>query len=462
MEIKTLKASVRDLYAAMEEASKALEPVEGVELTEEEVAERNLAFDKAEKAHEKAVEQLARAEKMEVAKRNLPVEVVEDEKPEAVEARESVKVVKDELVYRSDFTGASFFKDVRSATKGDSAAAERLAQSAKQVAEERAGINSTDTSGGEFVPPVWLLDQYAAVARASRPTANAVNRLPLPPGTDSINIPAVTGGTSTAAQTDGGSVSNTDPVTATVTASVITIAGDANISRQAFERSAGAGTGLEQVIGADLAADYAKQIDVQVLRGTGSAGQATGLYGTSGITTVSYTTASPVVTGSATAADNLYPKIANAIQKVHTLRFLPPTAIIMHPRRFASIITAVDTQGRPLVVPVAQAVNTVGVLERVGSENVVGTIQGVPVIVDSNIATNLTVGGGSGEDVIYVTRLEDQWLWEDTPKVRVFEEVLSATGQIKIQLFGYAAFTGARYPKATTIITGTGMAAPTF
>jgi HK97 family phage major capsid protein len=245
-----------------------------------------------------------------------------------------------------------------------------------------------------------------------------------------------------------------------VTASVITIAGQQDLSRQAFERSAAAGTGLEQVLGADLAADYAKQIDIQVLRGSGSSGQALGLVNVSSPNTVSYTTSSPVVAGSATAADNLYPKIGNAIQQIHTNRFLPPTAIIMHPRRFAWMMSASDTQGRPLVVPVAQATNTIGLLERVGSENVVGSIQGVPVIVDANIATN--TGAGTNQDTIIVTRLEDQWLWEDTPKVRVFEEVLSNTGQIRIQLFAYAAFTGSRYAKATSLITGTGLVTPTF
>jgi len=457
MDVKTLKAAVRDQFSAMEKAAADLEAVEP-DADEAGSDELVAAFNDAERAHQTAVEKLERAEKLESARGALPV-VPAEETVEVPEAR--IQVGKSELVYRSDFQGPSFFRDALDATKGNSAAGERLAAHNKQIGEERA-LSSSDTAGGEFIPPAWLLDQYVDFARASRPVANAVNRLPLPAGTDSINLPAVTTGTTTGAQADGGNVGSlsSDAVTATVTASVITIAGQQDLSRQAFERSAAAGTGLEQVLGADLAADYAKQIDIQVLRGSGSSGQALGLVNVSSPNTVSYTTSSPVVAGSSTAADNLYPKIGNAIQQIHTNRFLPPTAIIMHPRRFAWMMSASDTQGRPLVVPVAQATNTIGLLERVGSENVVGSIQGVPVIVDANIATN--TGASTNQDTIIVTRLEDQWLWEDTPKVRVFEEVLSNTGQIRIQLFAYAAFTGSRYAKATSLITGTGLVTPTF
>jgi len=458
-EIKTLKVAVRDAFSAMESASAALDAVDG-DAPDTNVEELEAAFVAAERSHEVAVEKLERAEKLVSARGALPVEPAADTS-EVVEER-GVKVGKQELVYRADFGSASFFHDVYDATKGDSRASERLAAHHKQVSEERAstGINSTDTSGGEFVPPIWLLDEYVKVARAGRPTANAVNRRPLPPGTDSINLPKITSGTAVAAQQDLGTITPTDPVTSSVSIPVITQAGNQDLSRQAFERSAAAGAGLEQILGEDLLAEYAKQVDVQVLSGSGSSGQAQGIVNVSSPNTVAYTTSSPVVAGSATAADNLYSKIANAIQLVHANRFLPPSAIIMHPRRFAWITAAADTTGRPLVSPLATAVNPAGILGDVASENIVGQIQGVPVIVDANIPTN--TGAGTNQDTIIVTRLEDQYLFESAPVVRVFEQALTSTAAIRLQIFGYLAFTAARYAKSTSLITGTGLVTPSF
>ena len=57
-----------------------------------------------------------------------------------------------------------------------------------QVFEQRA-INRTDGTGGYFVPPLWLVDQYVPYLRAGRVLANLCHSLPLPGGTDSINLP---------------------------------------------------------------------------------------------------------------------------------------------------------------------------------------------------------------------------------------------------------------------------------
>jgi len=105
-------------------------------------------------------------------------------------------------------------------------------------------------------------------------------------------------------------------------------------------------------------------------------------------------------------------------------------------------------------------VNPAGILGDVASENIVGQIQGVPVIVDANIPTN--TGAGSNQDTIIVTRLEDQYLFESAPVVRVFEQALTSTAAIRLQIFGYMAFTAARYAKSTTLITGTGLVTPSF
>ncbi|MEV9295977.1 hypothetical protein AB0173_25140, partial [Klebsiella quasipneumoniae] len=53
----------------------------------------------------------------------------------------------------------------------------------------------------------------------------------------------------------------------------------------------------------------------------------------------------------AAAADTFWKKLAGAIVAVQTGRFLAPTGIVMHPRRWGWLTSLVDSANRPLVVP---------------------------------------------------------------------------------------------------------------
>jgi HK97 family phage major capsid protein len=283
--------------------------------------------------------------------------------------------------------------------------------------------------------------------------------------TDSINIPRIKTGAAVAmiqeanSTATANSVTSTDIVTDTLTVPVVTAAGQQDFSRQLFDRTVAAGTGIDGIIADDLLRAYATQVDAQALYGSGSSGQAKGILSASGVNAVTFTSGSPTL-------GLLYSKIADAVQKVHTNRFLAPTCIVMHPRRWAWCLAALDSQNRPLVVPVAAGpINAEGLLGQVAPENIVGSIQGIPVLVDSSIPTAQlgTATTGGTQDAIIVTRLEDQFLFEDAaPKVRVFEETLSGTLQIRAQVYGYFGFTAERYASSTSVITGTGLVAPTF
>ena len=461
-DLSVFEASVRDAFSALEEANEA---IQGADTTDESVDVEALeaAFATAERNHKTAVEKLERAQRIETARNELPVEPVEASAAPAPAARAAVSVGTEPLVYRSATEGgaSSFFGDIYNARKGDSAAGERLERHQRQMVEQRTNLNSTDGTGGDFVIPVYLLNQWLKLARAGRPFANAVNKQQLPLTTDSINMPRITGGASVAVQSDGASVSSTDITTGNLAVPVVTAAGQQDFSRQLFDRTVAAGTGIDGIIADDLLRAYATQVDSQALIGSGSAGQAKGVLSVSGVNGITFTTASPTLA-------LLYSKIADAIQQIHTKRFLPPTAIVMHPRRWAWCLAQADSQNRPLIVPQAgsvQSVNAVGALSDIASENIVGSIQGLPVIVDSNVPTVMsgTTLTGGAQDPVIVTRLEDQFLFEDAaPKVRVFEETLSGTLQIRAQVYGYFAFTAERYAASTSVITGTGVTTPTF
>jgi hypothetical protein len=66
--------------------------------------------------------------------------------------------------------------------------------------EKRVNPNRTDGQGGNFVPPLWLVDEYIDLPRFGRTTANLARQMPLPTGTDSINLPKVATGTTAAVQ----------------------------------------------------------------------------------------------------------------------------------------------------------------------------------------------------------------------------------------------------------------------
>lgn len=317
---------------------------------------------------------------------------------------------------------------------------------------ERRALTRTDGAGGDFVPPIYLIDDFAALARAARPFADLFPNRPLPGGTDSINVPRVTSGTATGVQTaDGAAVTSTDAVTDTINAPVRTIAGQQDLALQLIEQSP---ILFDEVIFSDLIGDYNTKVDVQGISGSGSSGQMLGALNLSGINTITYTDGTPTV-------PELYPKVADGIQQIHTGRFLPPQVIAMHPRRWGWHLASLDSQSRPLVVPDANgAYNALAKLTQIASENVVGSLQGVPVMVDASIPINL--GGGTNEDRVIIARFTDSRLWEGALRSRALPEVLSGTLQVRLQVYAYVAFMCGRYPKSFSVVSGTGLVTPSF
>jgi hypothetical protein len=209
------------------------------------------------------------------------------------------------------------------------------------------------------------------------------------------------------------------------------------------------------VVFRDLVAAHAGLTDTQCLAGSGTNGQVLGVLLTPGITTI--------VARSVDTA-GVYSAIANGIQTIHSTRFLPPDAILMHPRRWGWFLSLLDPNQRPLFLPNAyHPFNPAGILTDVDSQQVVGNIQGLPVITDPNITT--TDGGtGSGtggtDDVILVVRSGDIVLWESGIRARVLPEVKAPNLTVTLQVYSYLAFSAARYPQSVVEITG--LTAPTF
>lgn len=331
-------------------------------------------------------------------------------------------------------------------------ALESLSDGDRRAAIERRALSRVDGAGGDFVPPLWLMDEYAALARAGRPFLELVRTIPLPAGTDTINIPLITGGSTVAAQTaDNAAVSSTDMTTSFATAPVRTLAGQQDIALQFMEQSP---MPFDEIVFADLLADYNAKVDTQGLSGAGTSGTIKGLLSISAPTAVTYTDASPTL-------PELYPKGADTVQQVATARKRVPNAWIMAPRRWFWMTAALDSNGRPLVLPSAQMPqNTLAEVRDQVFQGPVGNWHGLPVVLDPNMPINL--GGGTNEDRIIATLTTDHILFEGALRTRALPEILSGTLAVRLQLYRYVAFTAERYPSGTGIIAGTGLITPTF
>jgi len=345
-------------------------------------------------------------------------------------------------------SGVSFYKDVILMNRGDDEARQRLNRHAQEMRVEYRDITTTAGAGGEFVPPKWLTDRWVELLRAKRPVADSLTSFPLQPGTNSINLPKLSGGGATAVQaTENSGVQETDPTTTSVTAAYQTIAGQIDLSRQLYEFS---NPSMDEILTRDLAADFATKLDVAVI--SGNVTNAKGLRNVSGINTVTYTQATPTVS-------TLWPKVTDAIQRI-TSAFLNPDTIAMHPRRAGQLLAGVDSTGRPLFNAGAPQ-NSMGDVSGTVANGFAGGLQGMNVVIDPNLPT--TLGAGTNEDIILVYASDEIFLFEEgAPRTRVFEDVGSGTLTVRLSCYGFYGIMAGRYPGAISLITGTGLVPPSF
>lgn len=335
----------------------------------------------------------------------------------------------------------SFLRDAYAAQfNNDFAAQQRLARHMNEERIERRDVTSSNFAG--LVVPQYLTDLAAPLARAGRPVADIARKHALPASGLTINISRVTTGTSVAEQTEGAAVSETNMDDTLLTLTVKTFAGQQNVSRQAIER----GTNVDSLVMADLVAAYHTAVDAEVIdkikTGNGN--------------TVTYTDASPSV-------GEFYPKLLDAIQKIQTSFYAGPNVVVMHPRRLAWILAAVDSSNRPLALP---SINGPENAVAVGNGSVVYgnsgyRIAGLPVVTDANVPTTLN----TDQDAVYVGNTQELHLWEEgdgSPMMLRFEQPKAAELDVTMIVYGYSAATVGRYPKAWAEIIGTGLAAPTF
>jgi HK97 family phage major capsid protein len=363
--------------------------------------------------------------------------------------------LRSESTYRPPDGGGprpSFLRDLFTASQGDQDARERLWRNDREAAEvysrngEQRDMGDVAGSGGQFVPPLYLADLWVRPSISRRPLADALPRLPLPPTGTAISIPHLSGGVAVAARASGGTVTESDGTTATITHDVNEISGLVDVDRIAVMRS---DPTLDTVIGQTLQRRHDAYLDAQLISGTGTAPQHRGILNVVGINAVTYTAATPTAAG-------LLSKIADAIQQIATDRAGEVFAdlIVLHPRRGAWMATNLSA-----TFPLFQ----LGQLNQAGgtqSQGFVDGIMGLKVVLDAQVPT--TLGAGTNEDRIIVLASDDYLLLEGPMYARTFTDVGSGTGAIRFDVFSHTAFLSKRYPDSAAVVSGTGLVSPVF
>ena len=298
---------------------------------------------------------------------------------------------------------------------------------------EQRTLTTGATAGGDFVPPgpSFIAEEFATAVRAASKLSTILPRNPLPEkGIFNLTTPRITQGATGAVQaTQNAAISNQDLVESNVVNPVATIAGFVDMSQQLLDHSE---PSIDVVLAADLGRAYGAMLDTQLLAGTGGSGQMLGLTAVTGITSSSYTDASP------TQAE-AWPAIAKLYADVSTVVGDSATAIAMHPRRRAWLLNWKDTA--------------------TGQASVI-TWPARPFEVP---AITTTAGAGTNEDYVLALRVEELPYYATDPQFQVaFDTSVSNVLTVRFRVYGYASALFTRRPEAIGKLGGTGFGGVSF
>lgn len=399
-------------------------------------------------------DKLARATAIQAEEREADKLAKETRKTEAPKPKydEVARVGSEERTYHkgNDPAGTAFLRDVAlGQLYREPSANDRLTQHMKEervergVYAERAGDIATTGMGG-LVVPQYLVDMTAMATANLRPFADVCNPHVLPPEGMSVVIPTVSA-TGTAVVAENTAVQDTALTETDLTLSVLTAAGQQSVSRQAVER----GMGIGDIVVQDLFRRYATSLDNQLINGATTGVKAKG-------TVQTYTSGSPT-------GPEHYGKILGAMSGVEVALkgVAVPNLVVMHGRRWYWLQSQMVSVW-PMIGGTFNA-NVAGI----DNNSIYGTAirgqlpNGTAVCVDDNIVTNL--GIGTNQDQIYVTSRAECHLWEapGQPTFIRAEQPLANQLSILFVVYGYFAYTFARYANSIQTIDGTGLVQPT-
>lgn len=271
----------------------------------------------------------------------------------------------------------SFFADLyRAKEYGDEEAQRRLTEHMRAL--------DTPNEGPGIVPPRWLTEEFAEVARQGRALANAVRNFPLGDDPRPLTLPKQTAGTDAVVteqpsenaeiEDDDAWDSATDVVTPKPTA------GAQNVSRQMLDMSSPA---IDQLIYSDLIGAYNDKVEKKVADAIMALG-----------------TPLPAIEGpgiDVTDPQHFAKVAVRAAVAVRQARKRPPNLWVMSVGRYGEFLNLTDTTGRPLVPDGSGGpMNVLGI----GSVNVDGIYRNLPIIATEGVDVDDEFAAVRSSDVI--------------------------------------------------------------
>jgi hypothetical protein len=370
--------------------------------------------------------------------------------------------VREQPIYSEYDPETSYFSDLYAFQKtGSQTALGRLQRNNAEVVESRTGSgreSRASISTVDFYQPLWMADQYTTTHRARMVFANLVTQLVLPPGGETVTIPAYSGPVDAAnAQAgDNSAIQTASGTTSQLTAPVTLFGGYCDVARQWLERG---NPGADTVIFGDISRDIARKTEIACLNGSGTS-QPLGILQEGAVPSVTV--------GGQTAAQFLL-KLADLMQRIEVAVGEPANFILMHSRRFSWLASLLDANGRPLVSTIGAGPNNAfGTISQQQPEDGLaltadmvpsGYMAGIPIYTSPSLPT--ANGASTNEDpcVVGVSHLAVRWA--DPAGIRSFtwDSVVSSTASIRLQALSYGAFK-VRYPAAFGRILG--LTTPSF
>jgi HK97 family phage major capsid protein len=337
------------------------------------------------------------------------------------------------------------------------------------VFERRVNPNTTDGQGGYSVPPLWVIDEYIMLQRAGRVASNLVRSMPLPEGTNQINIPKLNTGTAVGPQAENSAVLSQDLTDTSISCAVRTIAGQEDVSIQLLEQSPGGI--MDRVIMEDLLADYNRLVDRDCVYGGGdAANKIKGIWPAANWSGATITSATAGNTG-----PGFFQTQGAMLSSIATNRFSTENVhFLMPPRRWFWWATQLDGTsgaiGKPLIGSAGYGPFDAEAMHHgTPPEGMVGSSKMGPFnyYISANCpttaaaaSTTVTANVVDGAfDQILACKWDDIWLFEGALRTRVLPEVLSGTLQIRFQIYAYVSQI-VRYGSSIVVAQGAGLPQP--
>jgi len=228
--------------------------------------------------------------------------------------------------------------------------------------EKRALSEGTDSAGG-FTVPTQLLGESIDKLRAATTVFKAGARTVLL-NTDKTSIARLATDPTATWKVENAQLSDNSPTFERIVFDAQSLMSIVLLSREVLEDS----VNIERMLAQGFAGAFAVKLDAAALLGSGTPPEPQGIFGASGIGSVSMGAA-----GATLAATSGYAKIVDLMQALADANAAPPTALIMAPRTQAQIAKLADTTTQPLNPP--------------------AMVAAIPQMVTTTIPVNQVVGG---------------------------------------------------------------------